>query len=86
MIRYPHFDPCLVGQRNEEIEREVRALRLEARLREHSVSRGSRLVAFAKRGVLLLPRAAQLRWVTAPGATLGRRNGLRNSQSSMHPR
>ena len=25
MIRYPHFDPCLVGQRNEEIEREVHA-------------------------------------------------------------
>ena len=61
MIRYPHFDPCLVGQGNEEIEREVHALRLEARLREHSVSRGSRCVAFAKRGVLLLPRAAQLR-------------------------
>ena len=51
MIRYPHFDPCLVGQRNEEIEREVRALRLEERLREHRGSSGSRLVALARRAV-----------------------------------
>jgi hypothetical protein len=60
MIRYPHFDPCLVGQRNEEIKREVYALRLEERLREHRGSRGSRFVAFARRGVLPLLRAAHL--------------------------
>jgi hypothetical protein len=61
VIHVSHFDPCQIGKRKEEIRREVNALRLEARLGEHSVSRGSRFVAFAKRGVLLLPRAAQLR-------------------------
>jgi hypothetical protein len=58
---YPHFDPCLIRERKEEIRREVHALRLEARLREHSVSRGSRFVAFAKRGMLPLLRVAHLR-------------------------
>jgi hypothetical protein len=60
MISYPHFDPCVVGQRNEEIKREVRALRLEKRLREHRGSRSARFVALARRGVLPLLRAAHL--------------------------
>jgi hypothetical protein len=59
-------------------------LRLEARLREHRGLRGSRFFAFARRGVLPLPRAAHLKWETTPAATLGCRNHLRNLQSSKH--
>ena len=60
MIPYPHFDPCLVGQRNEEIKREVQTLRLQKRLGEHRGSSGSRFVALARRGVRPLLRRAHL--------------------------
>ena len=61
MSYYQGFDPCFIRERNEQIRREVQALRLEERLRGHRGSRGSRFVAFVRKGVVPLLRAVQLR-------------------------
>jgi len=57
MNHYMDFDPYLIRERNQQVHREVRSLRLEQRLREDSRSSGSRLVAFARRGVRPLLKA-----------------------------
>jgi hypothetical protein len=56
-----HFDPYMrehLKQRDEDLLREVEALRLEERLRKNrKVLRGSRLAALVKRGRLLVGKA-----------------------------
>ena len=60
MNHYMDFDPYVIRERNQQVHREVYALRLEERLRDERGSSGSRLVALAKRGVMPLLRAAHL--------------------------
>jgi hypothetical protein len=60
MNHYSGFDPYVIKERNEEIRREVRALRLERRLRKGHGQKGSRLVPFALRSTLPLIRSAGL--------------------------
>ena len=50
------FDPYVIGERNQQVHREVRSLRLEHRLREDRGSSGSRFVALARRSVRPLLR------------------------------
>jgi hypothetical protein len=59
-MNYMDFQPHLIRERNEQVQREVDSLRLEERLREDSGSSGSRFVALARRGVMPLLRAARL--------------------------
>ena len=54
------FDPYLIRERNQQVQREVHALRLEEQLREEHGSSGMRFVALAKRGVRPLLRAVHL--------------------------
>ena len=56
MNHYTDLDPYLIRQRSQEIQREVRSLRLEKRLREQRGSRGAGSVAFVKKGVRPLLR------------------------------
>ncbi len=56
MNHYMDFDPYVIRERNQQMQREVRSLRLEERLRENRGSSGSRLAALAKRGVRPLLR------------------------------
>jgi hypothetical protein len=55
-MNHMDFDPHVVRERNEQMQREVRSLRLEERLREERGSSSSRFVALAKRGVRPLLR------------------------------
>ena len=55
-MNYMDFAPHLIRERNEQVHREVRSLRLEHRLREDRGASGSRFVALAKRGVRPLLR------------------------------
>jgi hypothetical protein len=57
-MNYMDFAPHLITERNEQVHREVRSLRLEERLRADRGrgSSGSRFVALAKRGVWPLLR------------------------------
>ena len=55
-MNYMDFQPHLIRERNQQMQREVRSLRLEERLRENRGSSGSRLAALAKRGVRPLLR------------------------------
>jgi len=59
-MNYMDFEPHLIRERNEQVQREVDSLRLEERLREDSGSSGSRFVALARMGVMPLLRAARL--------------------------
>jgi hypothetical protein len=59
MNHYMDFDPYLIRERNQQLHREVRSLRVEERLREERSS-GLRFGALAKRGVMPLLRAAHL--------------------------
>jgi hypothetical protein len=56
MNHYMDFDPYVIRERNQQMQREVRSLRLEERLREERGSSGSRFVALVKRGVRPLLR------------------------------
>jgi hypothetical protein len=60
MNHFMAFDPFVIRERNQQVQREVRSLRLEERLREERGSSGSRFVTLAKRGVMPLLRAAHL--------------------------
>ena len=51
MNHYMDFDPNLIRERNQQLHREVRSLRLEQQLLEERGSSGSRFVALAKRGM-----------------------------------
>ena len=55
-MNYMDFQPHLIRERNEQVQREVNSLRLEERLREDSGSSGSRFVALAERCVMPLLR------------------------------
>jgi len=59
MNHYSGLIPYVIKERNEEIRREVRALRLEGRLREHH-RHTARLVHFALRSTLPLIRRVGL--------------------------
>jgi hypothetical protein len=56
MNHYMDFDPYVIRERNQQMQREVRSLRLEERLREERGSSGSRFAALVKRGVMPLLR------------------------------
>ena len=60
MNHYSGFDSYVIKARNEEIRREVRALRLERRRSKGHGQTGSRLVPFALRSTLPLSRSAGL--------------------------
>jgi hypothetical protein len=49
MYHHMEFDPYLIRQHNQQIFKEVQALRLEKRLRQVHKVRGSRLSAFVLR-------------------------------------
>jgi hypothetical protein len=51
MNHYVEFDPCVIGERNQQVHTEVHALHLEERLTEERGSSRPRFVAFAKRGM-----------------------------------
>ena len=61
-MNYMDFQPHLIRERNEQVQREVDSLRLQERLREARGrgSSGSRFVALARKGALPLLRAARL--------------------------
>jgi hypothetical protein len=59
-MNYMDFQPHLIKERNEQVQRKIASLRLEGRLREDRGSSGSRFVALARMGVMPLLRAAQL--------------------------
>ena len=60
MNHYMDFDPYLIRERNQQVQRDMHALRLEEQLWEERGSSGSRFVTLAKRGVMPLLRAAHL--------------------------
>ena len=60
MNHYMDFDPYLTRQRNQEMLREVRSLRLEEQLRKGRGSRGLWFVALTRRGVEPLLRGIGL--------------------------
>jgi hypothetical protein len=60
MNHYLGLDPYVIRERNEEIRREVRALRLEGRMRQDQRQTPSRLVVFALRSTLPLLRSVGL--------------------------
>ncbi len=49
MYHYMEFDPYLIRERNQQLFREVQALRLEKRLLKNHKACSSRLAAFAHR-------------------------------------
>jgi hypothetical protein len=51
---YMDFDPHLIREHNQQVQREVDSLRLEERLRNERKPRGSRLSVLVKRGKLLI--------------------------------
>ena len=55
-MNYMDFDPYVIGERNQQVHREVHSLRLEERLREERGSSDSRFVALARRAVRPLLR------------------------------
>jgi hypothetical protein len=59
MSHNSRLDLYVINKRNEEIRREVRALRLEGRLREHH-RQMARLVVFALRSTLPMLRSVGL--------------------------
>ena len=59
MSHNSRLDPYVIKKRNEQIRREVRALRLEGRLREHH-RHMAQLVVFALRSTLPLIRRVGL--------------------------
>ena len=59
-MNYMDFDPNLIGERNEQMHREVNSLRLEKRLREDRGLSGLRFSARARRGVMPLLHAVRL--------------------------
>jgi len=60
-MNYTDFDPYVIRERNQQIQRDVDSLRLEKRLREDRGSSGRRFVALAKRGAMPLLRGAPRR-------------------------
>ena len=55
-MNYMDFNPYVIGERNQQVQREVNSLRLEKQLREDRGSSGWRFVALAKRGLRPLLR------------------------------
>ena len=60
MNHYVEFDPCVIGERDQQVHTEVHALHLEERLADERGSSGSRIAALAKRGMRPLLRAVHL--------------------------
>ena len=54
MNHYMDFDPYVIKERNEQMNKEVNSLRLEKRLRKTRNPRVSRLASLIKRGKLLI--------------------------------
>ena len=59
-MNYTDFNPYVIRERNQQVQRDVDSLRLEKRLREDRGSSDRRFVAIAKRGMRPLLRAAHL--------------------------
>jgi hypothetical protein len=59
-MNYMNFEPHLIRERNEQVQREVDSLRLEKRLREDRGSSGLHFVALARMVMMPLLRAARL--------------------------
>ena len=59
-MNHMDFDPYLIRQRNQEMQREVGSLRLQERLREDRGPYASRVVALSLRGVVPLLRRVGL--------------------------
>ena len=55
-MNYMDFQPHLIRERNEQVQREITSLRLEERLRDERGSSGSRIAVLAKRGLRPLLR------------------------------
>lgn len=53
-MNHTDFDPNLIGERNQQMQREVDSLRLEERPRKERMPRGSRVSVLLKRGRLLI--------------------------------
>ena len=60
MNHYMDFDPHLIRERNEQMQREVNSLRLEKRLREARGPSGTRFVVLVRKEVMPLLHAARL--------------------------
>jgi hypothetical protein len=60
MNHFMDFDPYFIRERNQQMHREVNALRLEKLVRYERGSSGSRFVALARRWVMPVLRAAHL--------------------------
>jgi hypothetical protein len=59
-MNYMDFDPYMIRERNQQMQRDLDSLRLEKRSREDRRSSGRRFVALAKRGTMPLLRATHL--------------------------
>ena len=59
-MNYMDFQPHVIRERNEQMQREVDSLRLQERLRKARGSSGSRFVGLARTGVMPLLRVARL--------------------------
>jgi hypothetical protein len=59
-MNYMDFQPHLIRERNEQVQREVDSLRLQERLREDRGSSGLRFVALARMVMMPLLRVARL--------------------------
>ncbi len=59
-MNYMDFNPYVIRERNQQVQRDVNSLRLEKRLQEDRGSSGRWFVALAKRGMSPLLRAAHL--------------------------
>ena len=59
-MTYRNFDPHLIRERNEQMQREDNSLRLEKRQRENRGPSGTRFVVLVRKGVMPLLHAARL--------------------------
>jgi hypothetical protein len=59
-MNYMDFAPYVIGERNQQVQREMHALHLEERLPEGRGSSGSRFVALARTGVRPLLRGVAM--------------------------
>ena len=59
-MNYMDFDPYAIGERNQQVQREMHALRLEERWPEGRGSSGPRFVALARMGVRPLLRGVAM--------------------------
>ena len=59
-MNYMDFAPYVIGERNQQVQREIHALHLEERLPEGRGSSGSQVAALARTGVRPLLRGVAM--------------------------